>query len=51
MGKFSAVLEVRELCFQGCQWMEGKDLLTGSCYFYIVVSTKNKNFEYKKWDY
>jgi len=34
--KFKAILEGKKVCFPGNQWLEGKFLLTGAYYFYIV---------------
>jgi len=34
--KFKAMLEGKKVCFPGNQWLEGKLLLTGAYYFYIV---------------
>jgi len=30
------MIEGKKVCFPGNQWLEGKSLLTGAYYFYIV---------------
>jgi len=34
------MLEGKRVCFSGNQWLEGKFLLTGAYYFYIVGTEK-----------
>jgi len=34
------MIEGKKVCFPGNQWLEGKLLLTGAYYFYIVRTEK-----------